>query len=119
MTSSTVKLVAVWIISGLLAAAYLLSGIAKLLQAPALVDMFAAWGYARWFLVTIGVLEVAGAILLVIPRVAIFGVAVLGVIMLGAGYTHIANAEGLQVARPAIFLAFLVFVGWMRRPRRA
>lgn len=119
MSSTTVKVVAVWIISGLLAAVFILAGTPKLLQQPQLVDMFDQWGYARWFLVMIGALEVTGAILLLIPRVAIYGVALLSVLMLGAGYTHIANAEGLQVARPAIFLAFLVLVGWMRRPRRA
>ncbi len=119
MSSTTVKVVAVWIISGLLAAVFILVGTPKLLQQPQLVDMFAQWGYARWFLVTIGALEVTGAILLLIPRVAIYGVALLGVLMLGAGYTHIANAEGLEVARPAVFLAFLVLVGWMRSPRRA
>ena len=119
MTSATVKVVAVWIISGLLAIAFILTGTPKLLQQPLLVDMFAAWGYAPWFLVTVGALEVAGAILLLIPRVAIYGVALLGVIMLGAGYTHITNAEGLQVARPTAFLVLLITVGWMRRPRRA
>ena len=119
MSSTTVKIVAVWIISGLLAAVFILAGTPKLLQQPQLVDMFAAWGYAPWFLVTVGALEVAGAILLLIPRIAIYGVALLGAIMLGAGYTHIANAEGLQVARPATFLVFLIVVGLMRRPRRA
>ncbi len=119
MSSTTVKVVAVWIISGLLAAVFILVGTPKLLQQPQLVDMFDQWGYARWFLVMIGALEVTGAILLLIPRVAIYGVALLSVLMLGAGYTHIANAEGLQVARPAIFLVLLIVVGWMRGPRRA
>ncbi len=40
---------------------------------------------ASWSLVVIGGIEITGAILLLIPRLAIAGVAMLGVIMLGAG----------------------------------
>ena len=40
-------------------------------------------------------------------------------VMLGAAYTHMANAEGLEVVRPLIFLGLLAIVGWARRPRRA
>ncbi len=47
------------------------------------------------------------------------GVGALVAVMLGAAYTHMANAEGLEVVRPLIFLGLLAIVGWARRPRRA
>ena len=119
MTRTKIGVAALWIVSGLMTAAFLLAGTPKILQAPVWVDKFDTWGYSKWFLVVTGAVEITGAILLLIPRLAVSGVAVLAAVMFGAAYTHIANAEGLQVARPAIFLAFLVLVGWMRRPRRA
>jgi len=38
--------------------------------------------------------------------------------MVGAGYTHLANGEGLQVLRPLIFLTVLGMVFWLRSPTR-
>ena len=60
-------------------------------------------------------LEISGAILLLIPRFAIYGVGILIAVMLGAGYTHVANGERLAVLPPLIFLGFLILVGWSRR----
>ena len=104
-----------WVLSILLALAFLLAGVPKLLAITGWVKKFTHWGYPRWSLPLIGLLEVSGAILLLIPRFAIYGVGILIAVMLGAAYTHIANGEGLAVARPLIFLWFLILVGWLRR----
>ena len=118
MTRARIGIIALWTVSVLLAIAFVLAGTPKLLRVPVWVDKFDGWGYGLWFLVLIGGLELAGAILLLIPRLAIAGVALLGVIMLGAGYTHLANGEGFEVIRPLIFLGVLVPVGWARRPKQ-
>ncbi len=112
------KIAALWIVSSLLAAAFMLAGMPKVLQAPVWVDKFDAWGYSKWFLAVIGAVEIIGAILLLIPRRAVCGVGALVAVMLGAAYTHMANAEGLEVVRPLIFLGLLAIVGWARRPRQ-
>ncbi len=119
MTRTKIGVAALWIVSGLLTVAFLLAGTPKVLQAPVWVDKFDTWGYSKWFLVVTGAVEITGASLLLIPRLAVWGVAVLAAVMFGAAYTHIANAEGPEVARPLIFLGFLAIVGWARRPRRA
>ena len=106
-----------WILSVLLALAFLLAGIPKLLSVAGWIGRFARWGYPRWFLYLIGLVELSGAILLLLPRYAIYGVGILIVVMLGAAYTHVTNGEGLAVVRPLIFLALLVALGWLRRPR--
>ncbi len=100
MTKARIGTIALWIGSVLLALAFVLAGAPKLLRVEVWVDKFDGWGYASWFLVVTGGLELAGAILLLIPRLAVAGVALLAVIMLGAGYTHLANGEGLEVIRP-------------------
>lgn len=49
---------------------------------------FAHWGYPAWFRVLIGVLEVAAALLLLWPRTAVHGAAIIIVVMLGGVGTH-------------------------------
>ena len=104
-----------WVLSILLALAFLLAGVPKLLAVTGWIRRFTHWGYPRWSLAFIGVLEVCGAILLLLPRFAFYGVGLLIAIMLGAAYTHVANGEGISVVRPLIFLCFLIMVGWLRR----
>ena len=117
MDPGKIKSVFAWILSILLALAFLSAGLPKLLAVTAWIEKFTHWGYPRWSLPLIGLLEVSGAILLLIPRFAIYGVGILIAVMLGAAYTHVANGEGLAVLRPLIFLCFLVAVGWLRRSR--
>jgi uncharacterized membrane protein YphA (DoxX/SURF4 family) len=76
--------------------------------------MFLHWGYPRWFATLIGVLELAGGVGLLIPKVTRYAIPGLSLIMFGAAYTHLANHQGIQVLRPVIFLAVLWIVWWLR-----
>ena len=96
MDHGKAKNVFAWVLSILLALAFLLAGVPKLLAITAWIKRFTHWGYPRWSLALIGLLEVSGAILLLVPRFAAYGVGVLIAIMLGAAYTHVANGEGTQ-----------------------
>lgn len=80
--------------------------------------MFAHWGYPPWFATLIGVLELAGALGLLIPKATRYAILGLTVIMFGAAYTHLANHEGIQIFRPLIFLAVLWILWWLRVPPR-
>jgi uncharacterized membrane protein YphA (DoxX/SURF4 family) len=80
--------------------------------------MFEGWGYAAWFATLIGVLELAGAIGLIVPRTTRWAILGLTAIMLGAAYTHLANGEGVQVVRPLVFLAGLWGLWFLRRDGR-
>ncbi len=116
MNRSKLQNIMAWIVAVLLALAFLGAGLPKVLGEQGWIDRFAGWGYADWFRPVVGVVEVSGALALLIPGFARYGVALLALIMLGAGYTHLAAAEGLEILRPLIFLAFLAFVGWTRWP---
>jgi uncharacterized membrane protein YphA (DoxX/SURF4 family) len=50
---------------------------------------FAHWGYPFWFQILIGVLEIAAALLLLWPRAAAYGAAIITVVMLGGMATHV------------------------------
>lgn len=116
MSSAKARRVASWVLAALLAAAYLLSALGKLTGAA--TEMFAGWGYPAWFATLIGVLELAGAIGLLVPRTTRWAVLGLSGLMLGAAYTHLANAEGLEVLRPLLFLALLWTLWWLRGRQR-
>lgn len=112
MNSSKVRTIIGWILSSLLTVAFLAASLGKLTGAAR--SMFAHWDYPAWFATLIGILELAGAAGLMIPKAARFAIVALAVVMIGAAYTHLANHEGLQVLRPAIFLVVLLAVWWLR-----
>ena len=113
MSSAKARHVLSWILVVLLAAAYGMAALGKL--SGAATQMFADWGYPAWFATLIGVLELAGALGLLIPKTTRYAILGLTGIMIGAAYTHLANGEGMQVLRPAIFLVVLWVVWWLRR----
>ena len=101
-----------WFLSGLLALAFLTAGTSKLLGI--VNPMFVHWGYKPWFATFIGVLEVLGAVGLLVPRIAFAATLGLTLLMFGAAYTHVANHEGLQLLRPVIFILVLWMAWWLR-----
>ncbi len=112
MNASKVRTVLSWTLLVLVAAMFAMSALAKL--GGRMTEMFAGWGYPAWFATLIGVLELAGAIGLVVPktlRLAVYG---LTVIMAGAAYTHLANGEGAEVLRPIVFAAVMWTGLWLR-----
>jgi uncharacterized membrane protein YphA (DoxX/SURF4 family) len=109
------KAAGVWTLTVILAAFFLLAGGGKLTGTAKQVDSFAHWGYAVWFLYVIGAVETAGAIGLLVPRVAVFSVLLLGGTMLGAALTHLVHHEMMAVPVPLVILGLLAVVGYARR----
>ena len=116
MNTSKVRTIIGWVLAILLALGFFAAAAGKLRGAA--TPMFVHWGYPAWFATFIGVLELVGGIGLLIPKTTRYAVLGLTMIMIGAAYTHLANHEGLQVLRPAIFLATLWAVWWLRRNPR-
>ena len=103
-----------WTIQGILAAAFLAAGSAKLAGVPYMVDLFAQIGLGQWFRVAIGVVEVAGAVALLVPGLASIGALWLGGTMVGAVITHVFVLHTSPV--PAIVLGVLnALVVYLRR----
>jgi putative oxidoreductase len=104
--------IAMWVLSGLLAALFLFAGLPKLLM-PA--KMLAQWVYAPWFLTVVGVCETLGAIGLLIPRVAALAAAGLCGIMIGAVYTLVAHHMNKELPFPIVTFFLLMLVIFLRR----
>jgi putative oxidoreductase len=120
-TPSKLKTAGVWIVSGLLAALFLLTGIPKLMGAEGWLRHFARWGYPDWFRLVVGTVEVASAVLLLIPNFATLGACGVIVVMAGATYTHLFRApdEGGRAVFTLAVLLLAAVVGFMRRSSRA
>jgi putative oxidoreductase len=112
------KTIALWTVSILLAALFLVAGGPKLLQPDKVKPMFVQYGYAAWFATFIGSCEVLGAIGLLIPRLAGLAAAGLSIIMMGAVYTHVSHQEYTHAITPVVLLVLLITVAYARFGRR-
>lgn len=80
-----------------LALIFLAAGGAKLAGMPEIVDLFAQIGFGQWFRYLTAALEIAGAGLLLVRATAMFGGALLAMVMVGAVITNVVlghNAAG-------------------------
>ena len=103
-----------WTVQALLAAAFLAAGGAKLASDPAMVAIFDQVGIGQWFRYFTGAVEVTGAVLILIPKAAILGAALLACTMAAAIVTHLTVLGGNPL--PAIVLLSLnLLVLWLRR----
>ena len=102
--------VGAWTLQGIIAAAFLAAGFAKLAGVPFMVDLFAQIGLGQWF----RVVEVTGAVALLIPGLASIGALWLGFTMVCAVATHVFVLHTSPV--PAIVLGLLnAVVVYLRR----
>jgi putative oxidoreductase len=105
----------VWGVRILLALAFGAAGVAKLAGAAQMVQVFDAVGIGQWFRSVTGVVEVLGAVLLLVPATGFLGGLLLTGTMVGAVATHLVLIGGSAV--PALTLGLLsAFVAWRERP---
>ena len=103
-----------WVLSILLAIAFLVASFVKITAQPVMVQGFAAFGFPVWFLYVTGFIELAGAILVLLPRFAGIGAALLSCVMVGAIFTNLTHGQAAMAVVPLIFLALALTVGWLR-----
>jgi len=99
------------------AAAFLAAGGAKLAGVPMMVEVFDHIGIGQWFRVVTGLIEIAGAVALLVPATAAVGGALLSLMMLVAAGVHLLVIGGSPV--PALVLMIVTgAVAGIHRPRR-
>jgi uncharacterized membrane protein YphA (DoxX/SURF4 family) len=111
-----------------LAAVYVAAGLGKVTLDATVVTGFTAMGIGPAGIVTIGVLELLGAIGLLIPRIAGLAATAFVALMIGAVVITAATVGVAMVPVPAVVLVLAAVVAWARRhetvalvrdPRRA
>jgi putative oxidoreductase len=111
----TTMAIALWTATLLLAVFFTMMGLPKLLGLGGWAGRFATWGYPPSFVIIVGIAELAGAVMVLIPRFATIGGALLAVTMLGAAATHLLHGETGRVLVPLVLFAVLTVVSWARR----
>ena len=117
MSASTRNIIA-WILQGLLALAFVASGIKKFTDLPGTVGMFSGLGLPGVLAYVVAGAEVLGGIGLLIPRFVRLAAMGLIIIMVGALIMHATKIPGgLANGVPAlVLLVLLLVVLWLRRP---
>jgi uncharacterized membrane protein YphA (DoxX/SURF4 family) len=103
-----------WTLQIACAALILFAGGTKLAGAPVMVQLFEAIGVGQWFRYVTGGIEVLGAVLLLVPSLAVYGAIALAVTMVGAVATHLFVIGGSPVVAIVLFGATAAIV-WLRR----
>jgi putative oxidoreductase len=104
-----------WILQISAAAAFLAAGSAKLLGNPLMVILFAQIGAGEWFRYVTGAIEIGSAILLLIPRTAFYGAALLVCTMFCAVMAHLFLVGGNPMPASALLL-IVGLIAWKRWP---
>lgn len=103
-----------WCVQVLLALVFVNASRAKLMGEPEMVALFTAVGLGQWFRYATGILELTGAVLIMVPRTRSIGAALLATIMLGALTAHLLVLHVPPTAA-GILLLLSGFVVWGRR----
>jgi putative oxidoreductase len=92
-------------------------GLSKLAGESHQVAMFKLVGLPQWFLFLVGTFEVIGGILLLVPAMTPVGSLILATIMVGAIWTHMAQADWVSVGPVTILLALFLWIFSRNRGR--
>src|SRR6266566_4244795 len=81
--------ITLWTLQVLVALAFVAAAAGKLLGSADMIALFDAVGVGQWFRYVTGLLELLGALLLIVPRTAAFGSVLLAGVMVGAVVAHL------------------------------
>jgi uncharacterized membrane protein YphA (DoxX/SURF4 family) len=107
---------AIWLPTLLFAALFIMQGLMKLSGMEMWVQRFRDFGYPDGFYLFAGVLELGGALLLLVPRTARIGAAILGLVMLAAAATHLVQGETPNVFFTLGFATIFGVIAYVRSP---
>ena len=108
---------ALWGLQVLAVAVFVVAALPKVTADPTAVAGFAALGFSPAGMVTIGVLELLGAVALLIPRlVGLAALAFIGLMIGAVTATWLTMGAGMTLL-PAVVLVLVAVIAWGRRDR--
>ena len=111
---SKAKNISDWVLQVLLALAFLTAAGAKLASVPMLVEEFNLIGLGQWLRYAAAIVEIIGAIVLLVPGFAAYGALWLAITMFFATLAHLFAMHNNPT--PAlVLLALNLAVFWLRR----
>ena len=109
------RVIGTWLPAILLVLIFVPQGLAKFDDSSGWARAFRLWGYADWFRITIGALELLAALLLITGRAAVLGAMTIMVIMLGGMATHLIFEGGKHMTSEIVPLTLATIVFVIRR----
>jgi len=107
-----------WTLTVFLAVVFTFAGGVKLANNPQMVEEFAQVGLGQWFRYFTGLLELSGAIGLLIPRVRFWAALQIATVMVGASVANLTVLHTPQLAGlTGVLLALALALAWLRRPQ--
>jgi uncharacterized membrane protein YphA (DoxX/SURF4 family) len=108
---------ATWLPRLALAVAFLMIGASKF-RDPMWVRLFEKIGFGQWFRYLAGAMPVGGAILALVPRLALLGIALIVCTLVGAVVVWIVFGQPFAAIIPGTLLAVVLAIGYAeyRRP---
>ncbi|MGW2636110.1 DoxX family protein [Streptomyces sp. NPDC001348] len=95
------------------------SALPKLIAHPSAVESFDRIGWGGAGMYTIGALELAGAVALLVPALQSLAATALSALMVGAFVVQLAVFDGQYAATPLILMVPLALIAWARRGQNA
>jgi uncharacterized membrane protein YphA (DoxX/SURF4 family) len=109
-----------WILAVFLAIVFTFAGGTKLIGARAMVQEFARIGIGQWFRYFTGILEISGAIGLLVPKYRFWAALQIATVMAGATAVNIVLLQQPPLARlTAVLMTLALAFAWLRRARSA
>ena len=108
--SGTGRLIALWMLSGLVGLTFIGAGGAKLAGAAVMVDLFAKVGLGQWLRYVTG-----AGIGLLMSRSAFYSAVLLALVMAGACTAHV-TVLGTSPAAPVVLFVLTGIVAYLRKP---
>jgi uncharacterized membrane protein YphA (DoxX/SURF4 family) len=106
------RLVAAWCLGLYLARLYVRQGWIKFDAAGFWTEAFDRWGYPVWLRYVVGVLEVGGGALLLVPWLASYGAVAVLLVMAGAWLTRANAGRWVDVAWITAYALGLAWIAW-------
>ena len=107
-----------WILAVLLAVAFTMAGGIKLISQQSMVQEFAQIGFGQWLRYVTGLLEVSGAIGVLIPKFRFWAALQIAAVMAGATVANLVILHLPGTARlTGVLLALALSLAWLRRPQ--
>lgn len=110
--------ITLWTLQVLVALAFVAAAAGKLLGSADMIALFDAVGVGQWFRYVTGLLELLGALLLIVPATAAFGSVLLAGVMVGAVIAHLTVLHTAPTA-PLVLLGLTALITWGRRSQLA
>ena len=101
----------VWSLQGLLAAAFLMAGLGKVMGSQMHIEGFTKWRLPQWFRIVTGLVEVVAAALLIIgywqEDLILYGALLIVATGIGGTLTHIRIKDSIKNVMPILILGIL------------